>query len=201
MSAVNQQEQKARISPEYEDMRAYREKLRAYSTEELEDIYFHINILRHPLRYRLIKMELEERKLHLYQPPPAVPWFNLRTWMESYPFFARHRLLKASLLSLSLLLITCGITFLLLLPIWICAVPLKFLGAETAIVYFACAPVPPMMAASVGFRIGGRGVYSIWVLLGAAAGIWLFHLTGTPDLLLKALVEPRGSGGFSFGGF
>jgi hypothetical protein len=198
---MNGQEQKARVSPEYEDMRAYRERLRGYSTEELEDIYFHINILRHPLRYRLVKMELEERGLRLYQSPPARPAFNLRTWMESYPFFARHRLLKASLLSLSLLLLTGGITFLLLLPIWIFAVPLKFLGAETAIVYFACAPVPPMMAASVGFQMGGRGVYSVWVLLGAAAGIWLFYLTGTPDLLLKALMEPRGSGGFSFGGF
>jgi hypothetical protein len=198
---MNGQEQQARVSPEYEDLRAYRARLRAYSTEELEDIYFHINILRHPLRYRLIKMELEDRGLRLYQPPPKPPAFNLRTWMESYPFFARHRLLKALLLSLALMLLTCGITFALLLPIWVFAVPLKFLGAETALVYFACAPVPPMMAASIGFQMGGRGVYTLWVLAGAAAGIWLFYLTGTPDLLLTALTQPRGSGGFSFGGF
>jgi hypothetical protein len=53
-----------------EELSGYAEKLRTYSLEDLEDIYFNIHILRHPLKYRLVRMELEKRNVALDVDPP-----------------------------------------------------------------------------------------------------------------------------------
>lgn len=186
---------------ELDELRAYREKLRSYSTEELEDIYFNIHILRQPLRYKLLMMELEVRRLHPSDAPLPPRLADLRTWLETRPLLARYPLLRAALLSLLLFLLTASVTFAMLLPIWFFAMPLHFIGLQTALVYFACAPVPPMMGAAIGGRMGGRGPYGLWVLLGVAAGMLLFNATGTPSVILRSIIQQQGGGGFSFGGF
>src|SRR5579871_3383013 len=184
------------------ELREYQEKLRTYSTEELEDIYFHIHILRQPLRYNLVVRELEARRLRPRSEAPAPPQIgNLRIWLEARPFMVRHPALKAPALASLLFVLTMAATFLMLLPIWLFAIPLHFIGFETAIVYFACAPVPPIMGAVLGGKLGGRGVYGVWVFLGVAAGMLLFNATGAPSAIIRSLVEPQGTGGFSFGGF
>src|SRR5437870_3028543 len=148
----------AEATTEIDDLKDYSDRLARYTAEELEDIYFNIHILRHPLRYRLLMREIE-RRLMRQAPTEPLRRFDLRAWMESRPWLARHPLIRAICLSAALFGITTGITFGLLAPIWLCAVPLRFIGLETAIVYFACAPVPPILAAGIGGRLGGRGLY------------------------------------------
>lgn len=194
------------LTRELEELKAYREKLRTYSTEELEDIYFHIHILRQPLRYRVLMMELEQRRL---QPPTALPSalemtgrLNFRSWAETHPRLRKHPVLRSVLLAFLFCILTAGVTLLLLLPIWLFAIPLHFIGIQTALVYFACAPVPPILAVGFGGRIGGRGWYGIWVLLGVVIGLWLFNVTGAPAAILQSVVKPQpAGGGFGFGGF
>jgi hypothetical protein len=186
---------------EIKDLRAYQEKLAAYSTEDLEDIYFHIHILRQPLRYKLLVRELESRRVCPNEPsPPRLRILDLRGWLEARPLFARHPWIKAATLSLLLLVLTAAATFAMLVPIWLFAMPLHFIGLQTAIVYFACAPLPPIIGAAIGGRLGGRGLYGVWVLIGVVAGMALFNATGAPTAIIRSLIESRG-GGFSFGGF
>jgi hypothetical protein len=189
------------LTRELEEMSAYREKLRSYSTEELEDIYFHIHILHHPLRYKLLQMEMEARHLHPpgESPPPRI--FNLRAWLEAQPFFNRHPMLRVVLLSLLLFLLTTLVTLAMLAPIWLFAMPLRFIGLQTAIVYFACAPVPPILGAAIGGKMGGRGVYGIWVLLGVVMALLLFNATGAPSTIIRTVIQPQGVGGLSLGGW
>lgn len=191
------------LTRDLEELRQYRERLQSYSTDELEDIYFRIHILRQPLHYNLLVRELESRKLLPGTGEPEMPRVgNLRTWLESYSFFTRHHLLKALSLSLLLFLIPMGATFLMLAPIWFFAVPLRFLGFQTAIVYFVCAPIPPIIAIGLGGKLGGRGIYGLWALLGVAAGMLLFNATGAPAAILHSLIPPEGvSGSGMFGGF
>lgn len=186
---------------ELEEISAYRERLRSYSTEELEDIYFHIHILRHPLRYRLVQMEMEARHLRPPGEPPPPRVFNLRAWLEAQPFFVRHPMLRAVLLSILLFLLTTLVTLSMLAPIWLFAMPLRFLGLQTAIVYFVCAPVPPILGAAVGGKMGGRGVYGLWVLLGVATALLLFNATGAPSAIIRTVIQPQGTGGLSLGGW
>ncbi len=183
------------------ELQEYSERLRGYSQDELEDIYYNIHILKHPLKYRLLMREMERRNLQPGRTSPVPQPPNLRRWLERRPFLARHPRLIAPVLSLLLFLLACGLTFGLLSPIWLFAVPLKFLGIQTAIVYFACAPVPPILAAGIARRVGGRGVYGIWVLLGVAAGMLAFNATGAPSVILRCLAEPQGAGGGGLMGF
>ncbi len=184
------------------ELRVYRDKLRGYTTGELEDIYFNINILRHPVKYRLVMMELEARNIRPSEESPgAARSTNLKSWLEDRPFFAKHRPIKAATLSLLLFCITAGATLAMLAPIWVCAMPLHFIGLQTAMVYFACAPIPLILGAGVGGRLGGRGIYGIWVLLGVLAAAILFDLTGAPSAILRSVIQPQGGGGFQFGGF
>jgi hypothetical protein len=189
------------LTRELEDLRAYGDKLRSYSIEELEDIYFHIHILRQPLRYRMLMWELEARRLQpggAPSPPRAV---NLRDWLEAHPFMARHPVVKAFMLALALFLLTASVTLALLAPIWLFAMPLRFIGLQTALVYFACAPVPPIIGAAVGGRLGGRGLYGVPVILGVVAALLLFNKTGAPSLILQSILQPQGTGGPIFSGF
>jgi hypothetical protein len=191
------------LTRDLEELRQYQERLQSYSTEELEDIYFRIHILRQPLHYNLLVRELESRKLLPGSAAPEMPRVrDLRLWLETRPFFVHHHLLKAISLALLLFLITMSATFLMLAPIWFFAVPLRFLGFQTAIVYFACAPIPPILAIGLGGKLGARGLYGLWSLLGVAAGMFLFNATGAPAVILHSLIPPEGmSGGGTFGGF
>ena len=187
---------------EIDDLRAYGEKLQSYSTEELEDIYYHIHVLRQPLRYNMIRRELEARRLRPASPHGLnVRQGCLRDWVFTRPRLGHHPFLAATLFSALLFLATAGATFLLTLPIWLFAIPLNFLGLETAIVYMSCAPIPPILAAGFGGKLGGRGVYGVWVLAGVIAGLALFNATGAPSAIVRSVVSHTSGGGFSFGGF
>lgn len=192
---------KTMLARELEDLRAYRERLRAYSTEELEDIYFQIHILQQPLRYKMLLRELEARHLRPGMAPPPPRSVDLRDWLEAHPFLARHALLRAVILSFLLFSLTTAVTCALLAPIWLFVMPLRFIGLQTALVYFACAPIAPLLGAAAGGKMGGRGLYSLWVLLGVVAALWLFNATGAPAVILRSIVQPQGTGGFNFGGF
>jgi hypothetical protein len=56
------------------------------------------------------------------------------------------------------------------------------------------------MGAGIGGKLGGRGLYGFWVLLGVVAAMLLFNKTGAPTAIIEAIVKPTGTGGFSFGG-
>ncbi len=190
-------------SQESEDLRAYRDKLQAYTTEELEDIYFRVHVLRHPLRYNLVRRELESRSLRP-QPPRemAIRRDGLRSWLAARPALTCRPLLFALVFAMLLFTITAAAAFLLLLPIWLFAMPLHFLGFETALVYLVCAPVPPILAAGLGGKLGGRGIYGVFVLMGVVAGLLLFNATGAPSAIIQsAFRHATGGGGPSFGGF
>lgn len=151
-----------RTEPQTEDLLDYSHRLERYTLEELEDIYFNIHVLQNPVRYQMVMRELERRRLH---PPgesgtPAGPG-DVRYWLERWPLFARHRRLAGAVTAVFLSGFTTVVTFALLLPIWLFAVPLRFRGIETAIVYLAFAPVPPILAAGMASRLGGRGIYVI----------------------------------------
>jgi hypothetical protein len=187
---------------ELDDLRAYGEKLRSYSTEELEDIYFRINVLRQPLRYNLVRRELDSRRLQAHAATRlTLRQGVLRDWVFSTRLLSGTQWLAPTVFSLLVAVLTAAATFLLLLPIWVFAIPLNFLGLETAIVYMACAPVPPILAAGFGGKLGGRGWYGVWVLAGVIVGMFLFNLTGAPSTIIRSAVAHTSGGGFSIGGF
>ena len=93
-------------SPDLDEMRAYGEKLKAYSLEELEDVYFNIDILRHPSLYKLVVMEMERRNLHSIEHIPVRRSFDIGVWLEGRPFFAHHNQIRALLTFILLLAIT-----------------------------------------------------------------------------------------------
>src|SRR5258708_9375359 len=188
-------------STEQGEMRAYSEKLRAYSMDELEDVYFNIDILKHPVQYKLVVMEMERRSLHSVEHIPVRRNLDLGNWLLKRPFFAHHPGVAASTVSTLLFLITSTVTFVLLTPIWFFAIPLHFMGLQTAIVYFACAPVAPIMAAGIGGRLGGRGLYGIWALGGVSSGMLLFNMTGVPSAIILTIIVPSGPGGRSMSRF
>jgi hypothetical protein len=183
------------------ELTSYPERLAAYTDDELEDIYFNIDILKHSRRYRVLINEMERRGIRPQSAPLPEHRSNLRDWLDSRPILAGRRTLRAVLFSVILFLATASATFAMLSPIWLFAIPLKFLNLQTAFVYFACAPVPPILAAGLGGRLGGRGVYAIWVLLGVVAGMAAFNLTGAPTAIIESIMKHEAGGGFSMGGF
>jgi len=183
------------------DLPAYRERLSTYSNEELEDIYYNIDILKNARRYRMLIGEMERRRLLPADVNAERRRASLRDWIDSRPFFASHPTARAVALTTSLFLVTAVTTFVFYSPIWLLAIPLKVLEFQTSLVYCACAPIPPILAAGFGGRLGGRGLFMIPVLLGVVAGMAAFNLTGTPEAIIRALVLSQSGGGFSFGGF
>jgi hypothetical protein len=181
------------------ELRGYADRLRSYSTDELEDIYFNIHILRHPLRYRLLMMEMERRKLN---PSSAAP----RSRVQSIPalllknsYLSHHPALLAAILAPTFVIIAAIVTFALYSPVWLFAVPLGFRGIQTAIAYVGWAAVPPILGAGVAGRLGGRGIYGICTLTGVVLGILLFNATGAPSAIFESIKLPTGGAGGIFG--
>ena len=183
------------------DLGEYAARLRTYTNEELEDIYFNIHILRHPLRYRLVTMEMERRKLIAGENDAVRQVPSLVQWINRSELFRQTPALQAAVLIPIFLVVAAAVTFALYSPVWLFAVPLRFRGFQTAIAYVAWAPVPPIMGAAIAGKMGGRGLYSIASLAGAAAGIYLFNLTGAPSVIIASVGQPSGPGGGVFSGF
>src|SRR5438876_110248 len=93
-----------------EELRSYSARLKRYSDEELEDIYFNIHILRHPLRYRLLRMELERRGLGGLTRVRELRRGDLRSWIESRAWLASHASIRALILGALLYLLAAVVT-------------------------------------------------------------------------------------------
>jgi len=184
-----------------DELRDYARRLHGYTAEEIEDIYFHINIVEHPLRYRLVRMEMERRGLHLAAPDATLRDLDLAAWLASRRCLRRRPWLREPIIALSVTLATSLVTSAMLAPIWACAMPLGFLGIQPAIVYLACTPVPLVVGVGIGARLGGRGWRRVWALWGVLAAAWGFYLTGAPETIVRSALLDGGAGGGGFGAF
>jgi hypothetical protein len=180
----------------------YRERLRRYSNEELEGVFFSIHSLQEGERYRLLLDEIDRRGLAT---PPArdmPPVVDLPCIVYEKPFFRRHPVLRGLVLASASLFVSMGTTLLLLLPVWAFAVPWGFVGSQAALVYLGYLPVPIVLGMDYGRRAGGGGRYGAFALLGVMAGLLLFGRTGAPEAIVQSLaLEGRGGGGGMLGGF
>ena len=166
--------------------------------EELQDVYFHIDVLQYPERYRAVMDELSRRGL---QPisgiEPQVSVTNIPERVLAISVFRSHPMMAAGVASALLIGYTALVTFLFCLPIYLLAVPFKVLNQVSAFFYLLCFPFAPLAAAGFGRRAGGRGWYSVVVVLGVVLGIALFAGTGTLHAMAQALFHSSGAGGFS----
>ncbi|HSV74554.1 MAG TPA: hypothetical protein VLH79_12415 [Chthonomonadales bacterium] len=184
-----------------EDLRAYARRLHSYTSDEIEDIYFRIHILEQPLRYRLVQMEMERRGLRVADPDAVRLDLDLAAWLCSRRQLRDRAWLREPLIALGVTLATAVATAGMLLPIWACAMPIGFLGLQPAMVYLACTPVPLIVGAGIGARLGGRRWRSAWTFSGVAAAAWAFYLTGAPEQIVLSALTDRPSGGAGFGAF
>lgn len=168
------------------------------SNEELQDIYFHIDVVQYPERYRAVLEELTRRGL---QPvsgmePQLVP-VNIPEQVRNLPAFRAHPVLSVLVSSVVLTIYTALVTFLFCLPIYLLALPLKVLNQQSAFVYLLSFPVAPLTAAGFGRRAGGQGGYLVAVMLGVVLGVLAFLSTGALQAVLQTLFRSEGAGGFS----
>ena len=186
---------------EWEDPKIYSKKLTGYTVEELEDVYNHIHILKQPLYYNLLVREMEARGIIFGRKVPPRSFLDIRRWLGSLPILKDFPLLRGAVLACILLAATTLLTFAMFMPIWLFAVPLKFLGIQTALVYLAISPISPVLGLSIGAKLGGKGWYSIFVVVGVVLGMWMFNATGTPSLIIDSVMKPDKGGQSMFGGF
>ncbi|GIV19190.1 MAG: hypothetical protein KatS3mg023_0941 [Armatimonadota bacterium] len=172
--------------------------LASCTDEELQDVYFHIDVLQYPERYRAILEELSRRGL---QPVSGIePQMNVTDIPErvlAMSVFRSHPMVAAGVASALLAGYTAAVTFLFCLPLYLLAVPFKVLNQVSAFFYLLCFPFAPLAAAGFGRRAGGRGWYSIAVALGVVLGAMLFAGTGALHVVVQALFHSEGAGGFS----
>ncbi len=186
---------------EMDALKEYGRKLRSYSTAELEDIYYQIDIVKFPTQYKLVRMEMEQRRVSPRVSPIAVSPPDMAAWMEERPFLRNRPRLCGVAVAAAMAAFSGAVTLGIILPIWLCAVPLGFLGIESAVVYLFWLPVGPIMGVAVAARTGRRGAYVLASLAGAGAAVWLFNQTGVIDLIIRTALRQGGGagGGISFG--
>lgn len=176
----------------------YRQMLASCTDEELQDVYFHIDVLQYPERYRAILDELSRRGLQPVSgvdPPVAVT--NIPERVFALPSLQSRPLAAMMVASVLLTVYTAWVTFLFCLPIYLLAVPFKVLNQVSAFFYLLGFPFAPIAAAGFGRRAGGKGWYSVAVALGVALGIMMFAGTGALHTVVDALLHSHGAGGFS----
>jgi len=166
--------------------------------DELQDVYFHIDVLQYPERYRAVLDELTRRGL---QPvsgiePQVVPT-DIPEQVRSLPALQPYPVAVAMVASVVLAVYTATVTFLFCLPIYLLALPLKVLNQQSAFFYLLSFPFAPLSAAGFGRRAGGRGWYSVAVLAGVALGVMMFIGTGALHAVVQALFRSDGAEGFS----
>lgn len=187
--------------PKQESWRAlweYRQMLATCTDEELQDVYFHIDVLRYPERYRAVLDELARRGLRPVSGiEPQIAPINVPEQVRAVPALRGHPVLSAVVASLLLAGYTAAVAFLFCLPIYLLALPLKILNQQSALFYLLFFPFAPLSAAGFGRRAGGTGWYLLSVLAGVVLGILLFVGTGTLHAVVGALFHSGGSGGFS----
>ena len=187
------------LPPALESIRIYRETLRDYSSEELEDVYFHIDLLREPIRYRMVQMEMERRGLH----PGGMPAGGMfsATWIERAPGCTRWPRLRAVYLAGLLFVLTAGFTALMLIPLWVFAVPLHFEGVQASLVYLILLPVIAPLGVAFGVRAGGFRFRTLASILGVVLAFWTFYRIGGWAAIMDPLYRAGGGSGGFFGGW
>jgi len=179
------------------DKRSYSERLRGYTTEELEDIYYRMDILEQPWHHGELTAELSRRKLAPTEPHAAPTPQDFGPWLQRLPIIRRHTVLYVVVMVTAVLLASVLMTLICLSPIWAFAVPGGFLGIQTAIVYLSIAPLGPVFGFLYGYKVGGRR-FSAVALLGVMGALLLFNATGAPSLIIHSVLTERSNGGVSF---
>lgn len=176
----------------------YRQMLARCTDDELQDVYFHIDVLQYPERYHAILDELSRRGL---QPvsgmEPRIALTGIPERVLAVPSLRTHPTIAAMVASTLLTVYTASVTFLFCLPIYLLAVPFKVLNQMSAFFYLLCFPFAPLSAAGFGRRAGGTGWYSVAVVLGVVLGVLMFAGTGALHTVIQALFRSDGAGGFS----
>lgn len=182
----------------WQALREYRLMLMQLTSEELQDVYFHIDVLQYPERYRAILDELARRGLKpVAGVEPRLALTDVPQQVRSLPFFQTHPVLAAVVTLLILTAYTAATTFLFCLPIYLLALPLQVLNQQSAFFYLLFFPFAPLSAAGFGRRAGAKGWYSLAVLAGVTLGVLAFAATGTLQATVEALLHSGGGGGFS----
>jgi hypothetical protein len=133
----------------------YRQMLARCSDEELQDVYFHIDVLQYPERYRAILDELSRRSL---QPvsgvEPPVTFTDIPARVFALSFLRVRPWMAVVVASALLAAYTASITFLFCLPIYLLAVPFKVLNPGKRIFLSAVLSLGPVGCCQ--FRQEGR---------------------------------------------
>jgi hypothetical protein len=184
--------------PALESVRVYRQALRDYSSEELEDIYFHIDLLQEPVRYRLVQIEMERRGLH---PGAEVPVSLSPLWIDRLPGFAQARMIRSGYLALCLFVFTAAVMAAMLGLIWLLAVPCQVSGVQASLVYIVLLPIVAAAGLSLGLKAGGWNLRSLAALAAVAASFEVFYLAGGWDAIVRPLFRAGGASGGLFAGW
>jgi hypothetical protein len=186
------------LPPALENIRVYREALCEYSTDELEDVYFHINPLREPLRYRLVQFEMERRGLQSLPDNKSVP---LGEWVERVPGLQRLPRFRSAYLSLLTFLVSAAAMAGMLGLIWMFAVPLRFSGLQASLVYLLLLPVTVLGGLTVGWRAGGWRPRTLSSVAAVVFALWVFCRCGGWAAIVGPLFQAGGISGGVFGGW
>jgi hypothetical protein len=181
---------------EIEDLAEYRDRLRSYTNDELEDIYFRIHVLRHPAHYQLLKLEMERRRLFILAAPAPLSVPNLEVFALRYELLSRLPMLRLLLLWQAVAVSVCAVTFAMLLPLWLIAVPLHVVGIQSAPIYFTCAPIALVLGYGIGRKMASAPVFAPAAVIGAAAASWLFWKTGAVAVIIDGFRQSGTGGGF-----
>jgi hypothetical protein len=177
--------------PALESLRVYRDALRSYSDAELEDVYFHIDLLREPVRYRLVQMEMEKRGLRTE--PDTIAGNALL--IDRLPGFGNSPLVRHVYLTSALFTLTAAVMAAMLVPIWLLSNPCGFRGVQASLVYLALAPVVPGVGLWMGIRAGGWKPRSFAAVGAVVASLAFFYWTGGVDAILQPLFRAGGGAG------
>ena len=184
-------------------MLKYHDEYSRYSEKELEDIYYHIDVLKNPDQYRALLAELEARRLKPQiadRPLPDLCW-DLKAWLIAIRLLNTHPKMLFAVASTLAVTISLSLTYLYLLPFWILVVMCRVNNNASALIYMLCLPLPAFAAWRMTPPFGTHGKMRIAILLGIGLAIVLFAHTGTFQAIIAPLIESEKSGGSSPMGF
>lgn len=172
-----------------DDLTEYRLRLQQFSDEELEDVYFHMDLLRYPEHYHSVLMEFRRRQLEptiADRPFPETQW-TLPHLLAYCPFLTRSKVLFQGGLAFSFVALSFLLTSASLFPFWLLMGPLGVLNAASALINLILMPIALMFAGAAMIRAGARGVYLTFALAGVALGIILFLNTGLLETMIQEM--------------
>lgn len=181
-----------------EQVDEYRLRLRGYSDAEVEQIYFTMQQRVDAVRFRFVLDEMRRRDLRPLtdREMNGVEPFDRR--LRSHARLRRHPALCTLLLALLSGASSSAVALALLAPVWLFVITWNFVGTQAALVYLGYLPLPIVVGADAGRRVGGRGLPALAAVCGVVAALLLFNMTGAPHVLVQSLAERGSAGGPSF---